>query len=121
VIERDGLLDNVRTVGALLRERIAGAGNPLVAGVRGRGLLLAVQLARPVAADVARAALDAGLVVNAVAPAAIRLAPPLVPPPEQARDVVAFFATVSVPGSEDATGAPATDPTTPATPTTRSS
>src|SRR5690606_29384819 len=67
VIERDGLLDNVRTVGALLRERIAGAGNPLVAGVRGRGLLLAVQLARPVAADVARAALDAGLVVNAVA------------------------------------------------------
>lgn len=119
VIERDGLLENVRTVGALLRDGIAGAGNPLVAGVRGRGLLLAVQLTRPVAADVARTALDAGFVVNAVAPDAIRLAPPLVLTPDQARDVVAFFAAVAVP--EDP-AAPAGAPTVPTTdPTTRSS
>jgi len=118
VIERDGLLENVRTVGALLRDEIAAAGNPLVAGVRGRGLLLAVQLTRPVAADVARAALEAGLVVNAVAPDAIRLAPPLILTAEQARDVAAFFASVSVPASEPES-APADDPA-PAT-TTRSS
>jgi len=97
VIERDGLLDNVRTVGALLRDGISAAGNPLVAGVRGRGLLLAVRLARPVAADVARVALEAGFVVNAVAPDAIRLAPPLVLTPDQARDVVAFFAGLRLP------------------------
>lgn len=129
VIERDGLLENVRAVGALLRDGIAGAGNPLVAEVRGRGLLLAVQLTRPVAADVARTALDAGFVVNAVAPDAIRLAPPLILTPDQARDVVAFFATVAVPEDPAAAAAgpsalgtanPAsTDPTT--DPTTRSS
>ncbi|GED11757.1 acetylornithine transaminase [Cellulosimicrobium cellulans] len=126
VIERDGLLENVRTVGALLRDGIAGAGNPLVEDVRGRGLLLAVQLTRPVAADVARAALDAGFVVNAVASDAIRLAPPLILTPDQARDVVAFFATVAVPEDPAAPTAadPApTDPTTGPTtgPTTRSS
>ncbi|XOJ25948.1 acetylornithine transaminase [Cellulosimicrobium sp. SJTW-1] len=115
VIERDGLLENVRAVGALLRDGIAAAGNPLVAGVRGRGLLLAVQLTRPVAADVARAALDAGFVVNAVAPDAIRLAPPLVLTADQARDVVAFFAAVAVP--ED-NAAPAGAPTAPTTGTT---
>ncbi|MFC8921610.1 acetylornithine transaminase [Cellulosimicrobium sp. NPDC057127] len=107
VIERDGLLENVRTVGALLRDGVAAAGNPLVAGVRGRGLLLAVQLTRPVAADVARAALDAGFVVNAVAPDAVRLAPPLILTTDQARDVVAFFAGLRLP--DPATGS--TEPT----------
>lgn len=107
VIERDGLLENVRTVGALLRDGIAATGNPLVTGVRGRGLLLAVQLTRPVAADVARAALDAGFVVNAVAPDAVRLAPPLILTTDQARDVVAFFAGLRLP--DPATGS--TEPT----------
>ncbi|MEL7976270.1 acetylornithine transaminase [Isoptericola sp. F-RaC21] len=97
VIERDGLLENVRRVGDVLRTEIEAAGNPLVAGVRGRGLLLAVQLTRPVAADVASAALEAGFVVNAVAPDAIRLAPPLVLTADQARDAARFFAAVTVP------------------------
>ena len=124
VIERDDLLQNVRTVGGLLRDEISSAGNPLVAGVRGRGLLLAVQLTRPVAADVARAALDAGFVVNAVAPDAIRLAPPLILTPEQARDAVGFFATVAVPADPTAASAnPAGSGATPTPtgPTTRSS
>jgi acetylornithine/N-succinyldiaminopimelate aminotransferase len=101
VIERDGLLENVRRVGDLLRTEIEGAGNPLVAGVRGRGLLLAVQLTRPVAADVAAAALEAGFVVNAVAPDAIRLAPPLILTADQARDAARFFAAVTVPAAPD--------------------
>ena len=124
VIERDDLLQNVRTVGGLLRDEISSAGNPLVAGVRGRGLLLAVQLTRPVAADVARAALDAGFVLNAVAPDAIRLAPPLILTPEQARDAVGFFATVAVPADPTAASAnPAGSGATPTPtgPTTRSS
>jgi acetylornithine/N-succinyldiaminopimelate aminotransferase len=49
-----------------------------VADVRGTGLLVAAELADGIqAAAVAGAALDAGLVVNAVTPTAIRLAPPL--------------------------------------------
>ncbi|MGF0116526.1 acetylornithine transaminase [Promicromonospora sp. Marseille-Q5078] len=100
VIERDGLLENVRRVGEVLRTEIEAAGNPLVAGVRGRGLLLAVQLTRPVAADVAAAALDAGFVVNAVASDAIRLAPPLILTADQARDAARFFAAVTVPAPD---------------------
>jgi len=54
---------------------------PGVAGVRGLGLLLAAELQPEVLAgrtapDVARACLDAGLVVNGVTPTALRLAPP---------------------------------------------
>lgn len=49
----------------------------LVLGWRGRGLLLGIELAQPVAADVELAAEHAGLVVNAVGDALVRLAPPL--------------------------------------------
>jgi len=106
VIERDDLLANARRVGEVLRTEIEAAGNPLVAGVRGRGLLLAVQLTRPVAADVAAAALEAGFVVNAVAPNAIRLAPPLILTAEQARDAARFLATVTVPTTMPPTSTP---------------
>ncbi|WP_166847070.1 acetylornithine transaminase [Isoptericola sp. BMS4] len=101
VIERDGLLAHVRETGALLAREIEAAANPLVAGVRGRGLLLAVRLTRPVAPQVAAAALDAGLIVNPVAPDAIRLAPPLVLTADQARDAARFFASVDVPAAPE--------------------
>ncbi|MDT7578874.1 MAG: acetylornithine/N-succinyldiaminopimelate aminotransferase [Pseudonocardiales bacterium] len=88
-IERDDLLGNVHRVGARLREQVAGLGHPLVSGVRGEGLLLAVVLTEPVAAEVATAALDAGFIVNAVAPDAVRLAPALVLTADQADSFVA--------------------------------
>ncbi len=50
---------------------------PGVAEVRGRGLLFAVGLGGDHAAPVTDRALDAGLVVNAVRPDAVRFAPPL--------------------------------------------
>ncbi|MBE1876508.1 acetylornithine transaminase [Myceligenerans pegani] len=92
VIERDGLLAQVRATGDLLRAAIEGSGNPLITGVRGRGLLLAVQLAAPVAPRVVARALEAGFIVNAVAPDAVRLAPPLILTADQAREAAAFFA-----------------------------
>jgi acetylornithine/N-succinyldiaminopimelate aminotransferase len=77
-IERDGLLESVRSVGSRLADGLRGIDSPLVHGVRGAGLWLALVLARPVAAEVEAAARDAGLLVNAVQPDAVRLAPPLV-------------------------------------------
>ncbi|HEX6755537.1 MAG TPA: acetylornithine transaminase [Mycobacteriales bacterium] len=77
-IERDGLLASVRRVGARLAAGLGAIDSPLVAGVRGSGLWLAVVLTRPVAAEVEAAARRAGLLVNAVQPDAVRLAPPLV-------------------------------------------
>jgi acetylornithine aminotransferase len=77
-IERDGLLESVRAVGARLADGLRSIDSPLVRGVRGGGLWLALVLTRPVAAEVEAAARRGGLLVNAVQPDAIRLAPPLV-------------------------------------------
>lgn len=92
VIERDGLLAHVRTLGMRWRRDLAATGNPLVAHVRGAGLLIAVQLTDAVAPALAAAALDAGFIVNPVAPDAIRLAPPLILSDEQAGDFTTFLA-----------------------------
>jgi acetylornithine aminotransferase len=76
VIEREHLLARVPVVSDRLRSIVSGSG--LVDHVRGRGLLLGVVLRAPVAADVEAAARSQGLIINAVAPDVIRLAPPLV-------------------------------------------
>ncbi|ACQ80620.1 acetylornithine and succinylornithine aminotransferase [Beutenbergia cavernae DSM 12333] len=84
VIERDGLLDHVRALGAWWRIALGETGHPLIGSVRGEGLLIAVELTRPIAPAVAAAALEAGFIVNAPLPNAIRLAPPLILTREQA-------------------------------------
>jgi acetylornithine/N-succinyldiaminopimelate aminotransferase len=84
-IERDGLLANVTRVGAVLSAGVTAVDHPLLAGVRGSGLWLAMALTAPVAGLVETAARQAGFLVNAVQPDAIRLAPPLVLSAEQAR------------------------------------
>lgn len=76
VIERDGLLDRARTSGERLVEIVTRSSH--VSHVRGRGLLLGAVLAAPRAADLESSAREHGLLVNAVAPDVIRLAPPLV-------------------------------------------
>jgi acetylornithine/N-succinyldiaminopimelate aminotransferase len=82
-IARDGLLDHVRRVGAGLRAALSGL--PLVAGVRGAGLLLGIMLTEPVAAAVVDGLRDLavpggrpGFLANAAQPDVIRVAPPLV-------------------------------------------
>ena len=53
-------------------------GHPLVAGVRGAGLLLAIALTAPVSATVVEALQRNGFLANAVQPDAVRIAPPLI-------------------------------------------
>ena len=72
---------------------------PGVAGVRGLGLLLAAELQPEVLAgrtapDVARACLDAGLVVNGVTPTALRLAPPFTVSSDELAEGVEILAGV---------------------------
>jgi acetylornithine aminotransferase len=80
VIEREGLVERAALAGARIAEAAGELArrHALVTGGRGRGLLQAVTLAAPQAPAVTSAALDAGLIVNAVAPDAVRLAPPLI-------------------------------------------
>ncbi|MEU3711298.1 acetylornithine transaminase [Streptomyces catenulae] len=77
-IERDGLLDHVKRAGERLRSGIEALAHPAVASIRGAGLLLGIVLTEPLAPQAQQAAQDAGLLVNAVAPDVIRLAPPLI-------------------------------------------
>ena len=83
-IEADGLLGHVTKLGAQLTADISAVRHPLLAGVRGRGLWLAVMLTSPVAGKVDEACRSAGFLVNPVQPDAIRLAPPLILTSEQA-------------------------------------
>ncbi|MCC3770249.1 acetylornithine transaminase [Streptomyces sp. UNOC14_S4] len=77
-LDGDGALDSVKRTGHVLRDGIAALGHPLVDHVRGAGLLLGIVLSEPLAPKVQQAAQDAGVLVNAVAPDVVRLAPPLI-------------------------------------------
>lgn len=78
VIEEDKLMNNVAERSAQLREAISAGSNTLFTGVRGSGLLLAITLSHPCAHAAMQWALEHGLIINAVAPDALRLAPPLI-------------------------------------------
>ncbi len=79
-IEADGLLASAAARSRRLVEGLERlvAETDLAVGVRGRGLLLGLELARPRAAEVEAACRDRRLIVNVVAPDVVRLAPPLV-------------------------------------------
>ncbi|MEV6669686.1 acetylornithine transaminase [Streptomyces sp. NPDC051162] len=77
-LETEGILDRVKRTGERLRDGIAALAHPLVDHVRGSGLLLGIVLSEPLAPKVQQAAQDTGLLVNAVAPDVVRLAPPLI-------------------------------------------
>jgi acetylornithine aminotransferase len=83
-IEREDLLGNALRVGSMLDELdLAG-----VSATRGRGLLRAIELSGIPAPAAMAAAREAGFVVNAVTPTALRVAPPLVISEDELRSFV---------------------------------
>jgi len=78
-IEREGLLAAAAARARRLRDGLAELchGTGPAVGVRGRGMLLGLELDRPVAAEVEAACWRRYLVVNAVGADVVRLAPPL--------------------------------------------
>ena len=97
VIERDGLLEHVTSLGERLAASLSAVSHPLVAGVRGRGLWLGIVLTAEAAPDVEAAARQAGFLVNAVQPDVIRLSPPLILSTAEADEF-----TAALPGILDA-------------------
>ncbi len=77
-IESADLIGNAMVRGRQLRELITAIDSPLITQIRGRGLLIGLGLSAPIAAALANAALDAGLIINAPNPSSIRIAPPLI-------------------------------------------
>ncbi|CAN5285269.1 acetylornithine transaminase [soil metagenome] len=77
-IEDKDLVGNAERRGAQLRSRIAELDSPLIGEIRGHGLLIGLGLTEPVALQLAAAAMDAGLIINAANESSIRMAPPLI-------------------------------------------
>ncbi|ATG54342.1 acetylornithine transaminase [Brachybacterium ginsengisoli] len=99
-ILEDGLLEHVRTVGEGFTREVLALGHPLIAGVRGQGLLLGIALSEPLAKPLAAAALEAGFIVNAPDESTLRLAPPLI-----ITDTELATFTAALPGLLDAVAA----------------
>ncbi len=90
-IERDGLLENAREMGDLLRLELERAKSEKDAvEVRGRGLLVGVELPGSIANDVVLAMIRRGVLATEAGPNVVRLSPPLI----VSSDDVAFAAKV---------------------------
>ena len=79
-IDREGLVERAARVGAHLARGLGGLveRHEAAVGVRGRGLLVALQLSGDHAREVVAGALERGLLVNDVSSSAVRLCPPLI-------------------------------------------
>jgi len=96
VIESEGLVARSADAGERLIAALssATAGNKAVGEIRGLGLLIAIELAGDWAAEIVGKALAEGLVVNNVAPNAVRLAPPLIVSDDQIEHAVEILAGI---------------------------
>jgi len=74
-----GFLEHVRTVGGYFLQQLSGlvSRHDLAVSVRGRGLMLALDLEADLAGQLQSTALQKGLIVNATGPRTIRMVPPL--------------------------------------------
>ncbi len=93
-IVADDLLSHVKIVGEHLATGLDGIDHPGLAGHRGIGLWLALELDGLPGIAVETAARDRGFLVNAVAPDAIRLAPALTLSADQADEFVAALDSI---------------------------
>ena len=75
-----GLLDNVNALGAYLKEKLQALQKKypvLVKDVRGKGLILGMELSQP-GRDIVNQCLDKGLIINCTAGNVLRFVPPLI-------------------------------------------
>jgi acetylornithine aminotransferase len=92
IMEEDHLLENAAHVGGVLKaalQRELGS-LPGVKDIRGQGLMLGIELARPCGVLVGRAA-EAGLLMSVTADSVIRLVPPLILSEAEALQIVAIL------------------------------
>jgi len=93
IMEEDGLLANAARVGAHLKASLekALAGQAGVKEIRGQGLMLGVELAKPCGDLVLRAA-NAGLLLSVTADTVVRLVPSLILTEAEADEIVTILA-----------------------------
>ncbi|MFW6156642.1 MAG: aminotransferase class III-fold pyridoxal phosphate-dependent enzyme, partial [Armatimonadota bacterium] len=96
IIEDEGLVRNAAEMGGLLIERFSALANEIDAidHIRGKGLLLGLELSSPVARELAAECFERGLVLNAIGTDILRLAPPLMISESQCEQAVETIAGV---------------------------
>ncbi|MBN2701677.1 MAG: aspartate aminotransferase family protein [Methylothermaceae bacterium] len=89
IIEQEGLIDRSARLGDQFKEALAHrlGRHPQVKNIRGRGLILAIELDHP-CAHLVPAALERGLLINVTATNVLRLLPPLILENSQAEQLV---------------------------------
>ena len=92
IMEEDGVIANAVKVGAHLKAALAQAlaGEQGVRDIRGRGLMLGIELSVPCSELLMRAA-DNGLLISVTADTVIRIVPPLIMTTLEADEVVAIL------------------------------
>ena len=95
IMEAEGLLDNAARVGAHLKAALEqGLASELASGgvkeIRGMGLMLGIDLAKPCGALVQRA-LDKGLLISVTADSVVRLVPSLILSVAEAEEIAAIL------------------------------
>lgn len=92
IMEEEGLLENAAKVGAhfqnALKRELAGVAG--VKEIRGSGLMIGVELAKPCGALVGQCA-DKGLLISVTADTVIRMVPPLILTAAEADEIVAIL------------------------------
>ncbi len=93
IMEADGVVENAARVGAHLKEALVRELGELpgVTEIRGQGMMIGIELAKPCGVLTQRA-LDAGLLTNVTAGNVIRIVPALIMTQAQADEVVAILA-----------------------------
>ncbi len=89
-IEQHHLITNAETIGNYLMDQLRALQKtePLISGVRGKGLMIGVVLQADKAGELVEQALLQGMLINAAAPNVVRLVPPLIVTKKQADDCV---------------------------------
>ncbi len=89
VIEQDGLLAHADKLGNFIKQALGTqlAGVTGVVEIRGQGLMLGIELAKP-CGDLVKLALAKGLLINVTADNVIRLLPPLIMSQAEAQQLV---------------------------------
>jgi len=93
IIEQDQLLARAERLGRWIMDalRTQLKGLPGIVEVRGKGLMIGIELDRP-CSDLVKLALDQGLLINVTADTVVRLLPPLVMSDAEAQQLVAGVA-----------------------------
>lgn len=92
VIENKNLMKSARVFEKKIKKSLSAV--PGVSEVRGRGLLIGIELRTPIAKKVAASMLEAGVIVNAANDQTIRIAPPLIVTTPQIEKFISIFKKV---------------------------